>query len=1256
MLSPGPAQEPVDLIVYPKDRYGNYLQPFDVSKLLLGIQQVDKTWSDSAPTWSAIPSGFQILQVPRYSVSGLSTIAIRVVYSGVSPSLESDFSYQIQGQPSVFSFANSDIEFPATISCLSQGSVILTPKDQYDQPRYGPGAAPTLPVTFVNTSSGPPPLYDSATGFLIRNDGLLLPFSLTAQGSYELVIEDPSDPKSVARKCEIAAINSISADHCVPYGEGLCSGIGGTQVQFYMKLKDQDGNPYSPSQNENLNLSIILNIPGGNVPDISIPYAIKADLLTASYTRPALGSYQIQLNVNNMFAGGGPFRLTSTTTAVSSSVTKSVFSVWSVQQQHHQPEVIALFDQIQGLITTYDGQGGRWYQPLENDTYSVTWPAGCTPGVLTDNGDGTYTMNATFTSWVPNPSPTVSVSSTTNPQQSCVGSPMTLPLNAVRQFTTVNAYGSGLEQGQNEAATINIRGFDQYGKAFSPNINIDCILSVFLNGAVFPSTIVDRETLSTQMPVSPSSSIMVLLAPIKAADKGGVAFRPQLFFVPIGPPVTTDPTKCFLIWNRLVSDDVSVATLYAIDGSGNRRRQGGDLVRTNSPANTPTILTTSIVDNLDGSYTITMMMPAAAFTTSTPAPQLQITVNHTPIFGSPITFPLTPLPLASVSLEGAGLSDTIIGSDAAFSINCLDSKGQLTSSGFYSVSVYLLQTGVDIPQYVSCFVGPNSGGVIGVGYNVPLELGPGLYQCYISINSEPIDQSPININIKGPLTIDDFDQACELTHYQLTAPIQDWTVQADWSLWKIDTSQADITTLTTQSGTAVGATNPVSFALNLPTTDAWFGDSGFMFSFDIAIDSRDSIKVSPFQQPTNALTMTWSPGPTNDSGDVDTSKSTCAWTVDTSSGVQAVAVAHPERKHIESDKAGTIAFLYMISKDKSVYTLYIFQSGGLVTSGTWPYAAGFPPTLGLVLQRTSTIGCKITISNIMTIPTHFRTNKLENPASGEDLIFSEPWARQYVSMYNYPGSLDSKGLTIDGTHWNQSSNPTIAQEPVSQYGASVAVYSLTIPKVYNWSSAFPNPPPQPIIANINFQGPSFAPSYGQWVDWNGRIQGIGPSNLVVSPTTTNTVMVITGQGCVTIISNGEFQFYADQAFGINIVGLTPPELFSWWTDIVWHAIRVSPPLRTNPSTPAQPTPSTAVSTASGVKVRESTNGGKTENAAKKPPTEIDATGAVVARKGSAPSTRFQNSAQRAASTVAFPLRIPAKIHPTKAELAEHVSH
>ena len=1004
LISPGPSGESVNLVVYPKDQYQNFLQPFDTSQLKLYLIMSDGTSQDVAVIWSPVSFGVQTT-LPRPS----QAMPMAVKYLGLAPPLEADFQNSIQAQSSVFSLANSDVTYPQSIGCLSQGLVKLTPKDQYGQPRLGVGAAPPLNVVFTNQGSGPAPSYDASKGFSVRNDCLLLPFSLISPGNYELTIDVLSDMQGQSRTFLITAMNTLSPYQCRAQGPGLCSGSPGEQVALYVYLKDQNGNPYTPGPIDNPNITITFSLPEATVPDTIIPFSIAADVLRSYYLRPAPGNYRILITINDVLLGDAPFNLLSTLATVGPSIANSTFTVWSVNQAHVQPSgLMAVGDQLQGLITVYDNQSRRYYQPVQ-DQFNVVWPAWpsvFTPGPVVDNGDGTYTFSAACVGIDPNGVLSLSVSSTRNPQLSCMGSPLAITVSPRRRFSKIVAYGSGLEEGHDQTGNIMFRGFDQYGVDWPVKLGTNCKLGLVQTGATYAFEPSSSNTASYQMPALGSDPILVLLKEIIPTGITDSSFKPQLFLVPIGNPPVTEATQCYVVWDSLVQNDMLSATLYAVDSNGKRRRQGGDFVQTLSLPNTPMILTTSIKDNHDGSYTIVMMMPAAAFVSQTPAPALQISVNAQPIQATPFSFPMSPLPMVSTRLDGSGLTSATIGQQATFTISCLSSNGQLSSTGFYNASSYLVQSDSDIPKYISCNTSSMNSGTIEVTYTVPSDMGVGSYQCYVFVNSEQTWQSPTTVDV----TTDTYlTQALyDIGRYQIASLPEQWSIVANTSNWTIDNSDASITTLKS-SGKLAGATDPATFALNLPVTDDWFQGGGFMFTFDITINSVTPIKVSPFSQPTNPVTMIWfNP---NFHGNVDNDQSTIQWEVN---GV-AITVPRPERLHITPTVAATICYHYMISEDRSQYLLYVFQAGQFITQGFWPRTsdASSLPTLGLRIQRVSALmPCKIGISNVTTVPTTFRPTPRQTATADSFQFGNEP-----------EKAIDGDASTFWHSEWNPVSVP-----------------------------------------------------------------------------------------------------------------------------------------------------------------------------------------------------------------------------------------
>ena len=1268
-LSPGPAGETVDLVVFPKDKFGFSLQPFDISKMLVGIVAPENQRGNIVTAWTSVVGGCET-SFTRFSTS----IPMWVEYRG-PPTVEADFQNVIQPQTSVFSLANSDIEFPETIGCLSQGLVVFKPKDQYSQPRLGPNATPPLLISsFTRLGGGSSPVYDSTKGFSIRNDSLLLPFCLVATGTYRLGILEASNSQGSPRSCDIIGVNALDPAHCVASGEGLCSGVTGTSVPILINLKDQVGNVYTSGNSESLHLVILLH--SSPVPDQELNWSLTAGVVTCYYTRPAVGSYSIEITISNVIVGDSVVNLISTESGVTPSVTKSQCSITSSRS--------AVGDHVTGRIVTFDSLGQRWYLPQSSDSpiFKVVLPLNVFDGLsLVDHGDGTYTFQAVAKDVLG--AARISVVSATDETQVTIGSPLSIEIVAARVLSFIVAYGSGLAQGHDEVGIINLRGMDQYGAAFPVNLGVNCKLIAMWQNK--PIAAIAAQSSTTTFSYQKSSinddPVLVVLRSIAPAT-----FLERAYLVTCTEPSALDATQSFVIWNSLVTSGVSTATLYAINASGKRIFQGGDFVQITSAPNSPMILTNSVIDNLDGSYRLKFSLP-----NSNPAgtfPQLQVSINRQPVQSSPFQFPLQPLPAIAATLSGAGISTAMIGIEQNFFITCLDTSGQVTAQGFHSASAFLLQTGTDTPSYVVCAVGAMTNGTVLVRYTVPASLGTGKYLCHVFVNSEPIASSLAEVEVSNG-SIDDVDEACQITRYTLAEPAWRWMVSKTPG-WTVNNSQPNNTMIT-----GVGPTDPTggvqSFALNLPVTDEWF-ENGFMLSFDICIPNSGSIKVGPLKQPANVeLSMTWKP--------TSVSAGSCRWSSkDATTGLTTFfGFAQTDRLAINYPSSSSIAFFYLVSPDKSQYTLAAFQAGQFITRKQWNRTNDIPK-LGFTIERLSADSSTVAISNVITIPSYFRhvpkgppsaiasstqgafvpANVLDgNPEtmwqselspqllgfphsitidlkaiysvsaltytpgqhgtlngrmgqftiqlstdgqnwpapivsgsswqdvddsnttafaptnaqyvrvtalteagnrnvwvsaseikityvgsaleSPSEIDFSAPWAAKYVATENNSGTLDNRGLVMDGQHNPNGANWCwIHQLPVPDFGHSISVFSLDIPASYD----FTPPRGPPIIANIKFAGFSFNPNTGRWVDWTDKLEDVAPANLVVgSGTKTNVVYCISGKRCATIFANGLFQLTATAHFGVPMSDLYPPELFSWWTDVVWHKMRVCPPLK-----------------------------------------------------------------------------------------------
>lgn len=213
----------------------------------------------------------------------------------------------------------------------------------------------------------------------------------------------------------------------------------------------------------------------------------------------------------------------------------------------------------------------------------------------------------------------------------------------------------------------------------------------------------------------------------------------------------------------------------------------------------------------------------------------------------------------------------------------------------------------------------------------------------------------------------------------------------------------------------------------------------------------------------------------------------------------------------------------------------------------------------LRLTATSEAGNCGAFSSLKEILVGYVGNTTE---STTDIDFHAPWATKYIKIADLDGTLDNRGLIFSGQDCiDYAKNSWIYQGPVPDYGMSVTVFAVSIPKAYD----FYNARTRFLFADVAFGGFFFAPLTGRWMDWTFEtIVDVGPADMSVGADTgPNLVYCVNGKSCATIFANGKFQFTATTKVGQPMTALSPPQLYSWWTDVVWHKMRVSPGLKTS---------------------------------------------------------------------------------------------
>ncbi|RFU24081.1 hypothetical protein B7463_g12257, partial [Scytalidium lignicola] len=413
------------------------------------------------------------------------------------------------------------------------------------------------------------------------------------------------------------------------------------------------------------------------------------------------------------------------------------------------------------------------------------------------------------------------------------------------------------------------------------------------------------------------------------------------------------------------------------------------------------------------------------------------------------------------------------------------------------------------------------------------------------VNSIPVAGSPFAVTVNPP-TIDVIDQACLVSHYVIGDPPELWTV-GPLQNWSTSNSQPGATILQCP---ATQGSDTINITSNLPTADEWF-TNGFLFTFDITIKCTSPVIFRPVQLPTSAdLTMTWTPNASDPAG-----LGSSAWSLETWAGpasnktndkISHLTIEHTDQPATGPENPTTITVLYVLSPDKLNYSVFVFQAGQYITTVQWPKTdSQSMPKLDFSFQRKEVVETAIVVANVTTVPSYFRSDKTNAPESASDIVLSQSWASK--------------------TMVNQATDDWIYQQPPAAYGCSIAVYSLTVSKAYDFSAQMRQKLGEsPIIAAILFGSPFMNSNTNRWADWDGNhetTQDIGPCNIKVDPNYTNIVVAIAGQGCVTVFSNGEFAFSVTKRFDQPIVGVPLPSILSWWTDITWHAMHMNPPMR-----------------------------------------------------------------------------------------------
>ncbi|KAF2689392.1 hypothetical protein K458DRAFT_427565 [Lentithecium fluviatile CBS 122367] len=1126
LQSAGPAGEMAELVVYPKDKYGNPL-PINPAQLFLTRPEATVEPKDIPCQWNQIANGHQ-----TFTARPSENCFLAVQYRSTSP-LENRFKTKIQQEISRFSLVDSVLRVPDKVECERTAVAVFVPCDQFKQSRRGPSATPPLKVRFTNNEQNPAPQWDSQKGLVRRNDCALLPFTLCAPGTYTLCVYD--DTSQVATS--VIGVVAISPSDCILYGSGLCSGSLGEQVEVFIKLVDQYGNSFIPPSPEGLDIDVVLETP--SIQGQSLIWSLRSDTISTTYTRPDTEcEYSVSIFMDGELINDESTNLLATRQPINADVSKSICKFRSLTDLNTLKEpTFAVGDRIRGSITTFDSKGYRYRGG--NLIYKVTWPSDFRDATLTMGLDGTSIAEATIAQSAPqNAEFTITVTKIDDQPTHAVGSPFSVPLKAARQLSFVTVFGSGLSPAQDSEAQISLKGRDQYQTPYKIRFESNCrMITCFPGSRPQYARDTGEATVSFHMPSVGAPPAAILVRPIEGAS----TFREMLFVVPVGPSGSPCALKSFVVWDRLTQTGTSRATLYVADSSGNRYYQGGSFIQVLSDPQAPSIILTLLQDNSDGSYTFDLLLPPEAFTSLSPLPSLRVLLDNELVGGKAIAFPLTPPPMVTAVASGPGLSSAKEGYLESFTISCLDTSGQLTSSGFQSASAHLILAGSDTPLVTECTVSSIQTGRIELSYRLPVS-GSNTpvqdYNLHIMVNSRPLPESPFVV--RAQCSEVDVDEAWRVTHYIVGQPPERWAVglPRPWAMSNIESGETLLRALPSHPSQIDGS---VELGLRLPSTEAWF-QSGFVFSFDITI-AGGPLKLTPKgASGPDQIFMQYTPDQNERVG------GRCQWLWTASNKV--AKVANPDNLIIGMVNPTTICFVYTSSANGALWTLHIFQAGQYIASTSWAPASNDTSTLpqpSLSLSRVKESESKVYISNVTTVPTKYPVEESFVESATETML-SEPWAAKYFDG-PYDGTLvTGKGLEFDEWKMDGPSKAALKQERPSTYGCSITIYTFTVKEIADLRArSLVGPPPRLWFPPLSALFP------GGWFDGQSLREAV---NIRVNPEAKQTMIVMSGKDFSTSISNGELGYV-----NAKNEGIVQPQLKSWSVGVIWHSLRVYPPLQ-----------------------------------------------------------------------------------------------
>ncbi|KAK3067192.1 hypothetical protein LTS18_001253, partial [Coniosporium uncinatum] len=145
----------------------------------------------------------------------------------------------ITTEPSRFDPNKSTFQCPTNVTVKEFFSVVVFPRDQFNNPRYGVDDASALQLLTSNVSNRLSLTYGKVSAC---NDSLVVSAQAMAAGPHQLRIEG-AESHSPLQGCpfDIQSQLSLAPANCTLSGDGIVPGLQGLDATITVDLKDQFG-------------------------------------------------------------------------------------------------------------------------------------------------------------------------------------------------------------------------------------------------------------------------------------------------------------------------------------------------------------------------------------------------------------------------------------------------------------------------------------------------------------------------------------------------------------------------------------------------------------------------------------------------------------------------------------------------------------------------------------------------------------------------------------------------------------------------------------------------------------------------------------------------------------------------------------------------------------------------------------------------------------------------------------------------------